>query len=396
MLRRLLIAVVLVTGLLTVATAGRPAAGHAATVPRLAARSVTSGWLYGVSATSATNVWAVGAFPHADGYASLVEHGNGRTWKQLASPLNLPENDDSLFGVAAVSPTTAWAAGEESNQYAFPLIYSWNGHAWTRDATPTPGGDGGSAYLTGVAAESATDAWAVGGYLPDLGTDTLILHWTGHAWVQVPSPSPAGSASTAISRLQGVAVLSPTDAWAVGEANSIQPSVPWITVIEHWNGSAWATVTSPDPSVTGCVNDRLLGVAARPAATWAVGSYCGAPLALRLAGGHWKQVATPKPPAGRSEQLAAVAVTSAANAWAVGNSGDRALILHWNGKTWATVAAPSPAGAQSVTLAGVTAVSASAAWAVGEADFAHGVRKPLMERWTGSKWKLVPIPNPTS
>jgi hypothetical protein len=70
--------------------------------------------------------------------------------------------------------------------------------------------------LDGVAATSATNAWAVGYYSQhtDLGTQmhtrTLIEHWNGTAWTQVPSPSPVDST------LFGVAAASPTNIWAVG------------------------------------------------------------------------------------------------------------------------------------------------------------------------------------
>ena len=41
---------------------------------------------------------------------------------------------------------------------------------------------------------------------------TLILHWDGTAWTQVPSPNPNSD-----SYLSGVAATSPANAWAVGE-----------------------------------------------------------------------------------------------------------------------------------------------------------------------------------
>jgi len=48
-----------------------------------------------------------------------------------------------------------------------------------------PGRPGRPGGLTGAAAVSPTDAWAVGSY----GTfKTLILHWDGTAWAKVPSP----------------------------------------------------------------------------------------------------------------------------------------------------------------------------------------------------------------
>jgi len=42
--------------------------------------------------------------------------------------------------------------------------------------------------LDAVAATSATDAWAVGNYSSASASGTLILHWDGTAWTQVPSP----------------------------------------------------------------------------------------------------------------------------------------------------------------------------------------------------------------
>ena len=64
-----------------------------------------------------------------------------------------------------------------------------------------------SGGLSGVAATSASNAWAVG----STGSPkALILRWNGTAWKQVPSPAPAGS------RLSGVAATSASNAWAVG------------------------------------------------------------------------------------------------------------------------------------------------------------------------------------
>jgi hypothetical protein len=62
---------------------------------------------------------------------------------------------------------------------------------------------------------------------------------------------------------------------------------------------------------------------------------------------------------------------------------------------WARAPAPAPAGAKPAMLTGVSAVSSSMAWAVGEADYPRNVRKLLIERWNGTRWKPVPVPNPT-
>jgi len=397
MFRRFRAGVTLVTGLVAVAASGGLPAGRVLAAPGSAPRPVRAAWLEGVSATSGRNAWAAGAFGHAGGAAELIEHWNGRRWKVVLRGLNVRDDDYELAGVAATSAASAFAAGSLLSQYAFPVIDQWDGARWRVDKTPTPGGDCGcAAVLTAVAATSRSNAWAAGDYEgASTGLLTLILRWSGKAkaWVQVRSPNPAGSGSGALSSLRGVAALSRTDAWAVGVASS-GPSGQQNTVIEHWGGTGWTVVRSPDPSRAGCVSDELLGVAASAAATWAVGDYCGAALALRLEDGRWRQVPAPSPPGGVSERLASVAVTSAANAWAVGRIGRRVLILHWNGTKWATARVPNPAGATSARLASVTAVSPSIAWAAGQADYPRHVTRLLIERWNGTRWKLVPVPNP--
>jgi hypothetical protein len=392
-LRPILITATLTAGLL--AAAGSTGAGNALAAPTSAPRQASTAWLNDVSASSRTNLWAVGAFYDANGVAPLAEHWNGKTWQHQYTDSNPPHNNYALAGIAATSAKNAWAVGTATSQYYLPLIYQWHGRAWAYDSYPTPGADGGAAFLNGVGTGPAGDAWAVGGYFPELtGMQTLILRWTGRKWIQVPSPSPGGSGSTAVNVLSGVGVLSPADAWAVGRSSTGQPSAHRTTLIEHWNGRQWATVPSPDPARKGCASDELSSVAATPTMTLAVGDYCGASLVLRLEDGQWRQMVSPGPPTGVSEHLASVTVTSAASAWAVGHIAGKMLILHWNGEKWATASAPRPADARSTTLAGVSAVSPSDAWAVGHADYRHGARKLLIEHWNGTRWRLVRVPNP--
>ena len=87
----------------------------------------------------------------------------------------------SLGGVAATSASNAWAVGTTgSNTAAKTMIVRWNGTAWTRVPSPTPGG---GTILRGVAATSATNAWAVGYSGSGIGpTNTVILRWNGKTW----------------------------------------------------------------------------------------------------------------------------------------------------------------------------------------------------------------------
>src|SRR5215472_16536114 len=97
--------------------------------------------------------------------------------------------------------------------------------------------------LNGVAALSPADAWAVGYSKTSNGAKTLVLHWNGATWARVASPNPA----TGYRELSAVTVLSPADAWAVGHYNPIGGGNR--TLALHWNGESWAQVPSPSPDV---------------------------------------------------------------------------------------------------------------------------------------------------
>ena len=81
----------------------------------------------------------------------------------------------------------------------------------------------------------------------------------------VASPTPASNDT-----LSGVAARSAGDVWAVGTRQDRSGAIPIDrTLTEHWNGSAWSVVASPN--VGG--NDNLLnGVSATTGDVWAVGS----------------------------------------------------------------------------------------------------------------------------
>ncbi len=190
------------------------------------------------------------------------------------------------------------------------------------------------------------------------------------SWTGVQPPDPGGP--SAANALDGVAVLSSCDAWAVGSySNGTARQV----LVVRWRGSAWKTAASPDPGGPSDDNE-LSGVAATSAgAAWAVGGYVSGTafktLILRWNGAAWKEVASQNPGGSSHDNvLAAVAATSSGNAWAVGaysnGTADQTLILHWNGTAWKKVASPDPGGStQFNDLAGVAATSARNAWAVG-------------------------------
>jgi hypothetical protein len=82
---------------------------------------------------------------------------------------------------------------------------------WTGVQPPSPGTN---SSLAGVAVLSPCNAWAVGYFYKGTANQTLIEHWNGTAWKQVTSPNPGGSSDNNF--LYGVAATSSTNAWAVG------------------------------------------------------------------------------------------------------------------------------------------------------------------------------------
>jgi hypothetical protein len=168
-----------------------------------------------------------------------------------------------LYGVAATSASNAWAVGGFFNGTTDQgFILRWNGQKWSRQAIPNPGGPTGYTVLNAIAAGAASGkAWAVGNYFDGTTDRTLILAWTGGKWVHQASPTPGDSL------LAGAATTGADNTWAVGAYDSGPVRV---ALILHWNGTKWAQVTSPNPG-----SDRFLSAVAASSATnaWAVGQF---------------------------------------------------------------------------------------------------------------------------
>ena len=95
--------------------------------------------------------------------------------------------------------------------------------------------------------------------------DTLVEHWNGSAWSAVPSPNVTGD--NAQDHLFAVAAFSSSDVWAVGTV--LQGFSTTSTVTEHFDGSRWSLVGSPN---VGQFDNQLLGISGLPGGTlWAAG-----------------------------------------------------------------------------------------------------------------------------
>ena len=122
--------------------------------------------------------------------------------------------------MGAASTSNAWAAGATDNGSADrTLILHWNGSTWAQTPSPNQGGAAAANSLNGVAATSPTNAWAVGRSATGLVHMALILHWDGTKWARVPAPHPGTT-----SDLFAVAAASANNAWAVGTFTGSGPA----------------------------------------------------------------------------------------------------------------------------------------------------------------------------
>jgi hypothetical protein len=331
---------------------------------------------------------------------------------------------EGLATMAAVSSSDIWAVGAftrgEAKAQVTTLIEHWDGTRWSvvgapHDTASTPSGQPG-ALLSGVAATSSHDVWAVGAVAraerSDNGNErdldqTLAEHWDGNRWSVVPV-----AAETPDDTLVGVSARSSSDVWAVGASNhTVDPNVSFMTpLVEHWDGARWSVVHVPtpglDPSNTGAVATVVAGLHSGHFAdygeasfsavhaiaaddVWAVGvikRHKGdgdAPTQTfteHWDGTTWRVVNAPDVHVGQlqhgaDDSLNAVTATRSDDVWAVGAASPQGtLTLHWDGTTWAVI--PSAHAGTFSYLSDVAAISATNVWAVGNA----------IEHWDGRRW----------
>jgi hypothetical protein len=232
--------------------------------------------LYGVACASASDCWAVGvSYSRTTGgpYQTLTEHWNGTSWLVVASADTPPPvRDNQLYGVTCASPTECWAVGFSETSEPFvsiprqTLIEQWNGTSWSIVTSPDANTNSVN-YLFSAACTSASDCWAVGWNYNAQGiAQALFERWNGSSWAIVTSPITAGH----FDALYDVTCVAASECWAVGQY-FIGDSA-YHTLIEQWDGTSWALVSSPNtnPAQT----NELLGVACASASDcWAVGFY---------------------------------------------------------------------------------------------------------------------------
>ena len=211
----------------------------------------------GVDAVANGSAWAVGFRTAADTRRTLIEHASGGTWSQVASPNDgTSATDNVLTAVGGTQATGLWAVGyRESPTGIKPLVLRYD------TALPSPSwvsvsGAGGvpapgtvETVLTGVSVRTASDVWAVGYFDGGAGKRPLALHWNGSNWSNSPVPG--------IGMLRQVSAVATGNVWAAGTYYSTSEHRTK-TLVVHFDGTKWATVTSADSAGNG---DEFIGLA---------------------------------------------------------------------------------------------------------------------------------------
>jgi hypothetical protein len=264
-----------------------------------------------------------------------------------------------------------------------PLIMHWDGVAWTRfPSNSSPGNH----FLQDVVEISASDAWAVGPFGP------YAEHWDGTAWSEVSMPTEGSSAS-----LTGVTALSSSDVWAVGSYFD-DALGRGQTLIEHWDGSSWTIVPSPNFGS----DDNGLGDVTAIAANdvWATGDISngalqtGQPYFAHWDGTTWTLIKAWRPRVATDSFLGGIDANSSGAVFASGHvyfPQDGIFAQHWTGTRWQPLYVVSPPNFNN--LFGVAVNDAGEAWVVGRTSKSGGTNQTLIEHSTGGPFVLDMSPN---
>ncbi|HLJ69122.1 MAG TPA: hypothetical protein VKX16_17345 [Chloroflexota bacterium] len=332
--------------------------------------------------------------------ARHAEKGATGTWQATYGPS--VRGTGELRGVTALSTNDVWIVGVNFNR---PFFDHWNGRNWARVSAADPAARvaGATSQLSAVVGLAGAGAWAVGewGACP---YHPLIERWTGRHWNTFSANIPA----TWIASLSSVAVVSATDAWAVGSyanpAGACEGPAPGIQrryrpLVEHWNGKRWSQVAAPaDPRG----DNGLVSVSAiSPRDIWLAGNVVwGAtrqPLVERFDGRHWHIIQMPDQHVRREvNQIRAI---RSDDVWLVGDYwSDRVpshtLIEHWNGSSWAIIASPNSACPLN-RLTSIQMLGTDSGWSVGVGTYCghSNIRVVgLIEYWNGRMCSLVRFP----
>jgi hypothetical protein len=328
-----------------------------------------SGHLYGVWGSSVTDVYAVGYGDNGSITVPLLYHSNGSAWVESSPLLPAGWSSGYLFGIWGSSASDVYVVGSGYAGNTFlPLLYHYDGSAWTAFTLSLPA-DWRSGYLYAIWGSSASDIYAVGyGYSGNLLLP-LLYHFNGTSWTEAGLTAPANWASV---NFRGIWGSSASDVYAVGYGSNATTTSP---VIYHRDASSWsgAGMSAPDGWLSGYLY-RAWGSSATDVYTAGYG-YNGRttlPLTYHNTGNGWTPSPLDLPQGWNRGYLYSIWGSSASDIFAVGSGHNGSnlvpLLYHNDGSGWIELSPALPAGWSFGYLHDVWGSSADDIYAVGTAN----------------------------
>ena len=242
---------------------------------------------------------------------------------------------------------------------------------------------GESVQLNGVAARSPTSAWAAGGIAPSgsLSYQPLLVHWDGSAWRTVTLPA---RVRTALGTGQGLSVIGAWSASGFWAFDGLAGS--WL----RRDRLGWTAGQLPEPGAGDSRPVITSAVVLSRSDVWAFGLAVTAggqalPYAAHRRGGIWRVVAMPG-----TSAVTDASGSSRANVWALigggPQTGTASALLHWNGHAWSQVSLTASL-ADAARLYSVLAVGRDSAWTGGGTPAGTTGVPGVTALWNGSDWQ---------
>ena len=236
--------------------------------------SAQGGALSAVAAVSSHDVWAVGEVVEPQGDVPVISHWDGQRWHTVSPAFPPGFRAGALSSLQAIASTNVWAVGwysDTKNSMQYPLAEHWDGQSWLFVPTPDDVQDHrllGAITFSGLATLSSENLWAVGKTeLPSVNTSrTLVEHWNGSRWQVVDTPMPSSAAK---SYPQHIFAVTAQNLWMMGYWYSPKTSTKYPLLL-HWDGQGWHIATPPSLQTTSGVFFAGTAVAAHD--LWVVGS----------------------------------------------------------------------------------------------------------------------------
>jgi hypothetical protein len=282
-----------------------------------------------------------------------------------------------LTGIAALSARDAWAVGTaQGTSAAVPVVVRWNGKTWRKASLPRSARTALGGGAESVAATSASDVWISGlrGW----------ARWDGHGWRSGRLPVAHRGESGQSGQLL---VFSPSDAWLIGTYTVASSEHSFA---RRFDGRGWRTM--PAPGITGAAVS-----ASSASAICAVnGNYgSGDDVVTKVVcwnGHRWNSVPLPASMSAASAILASILVRSARDIWVGGsaNASSTGLAAHWNGHSWQVENLPSVTTLGVDALTELTSDGHGGMWARGSCECGG----PAWRLWhyTGGAWTGPTLP----